>query len=132
MRLKKEGYRVSNSFNSLRKTLDWPVNYSQIGYPDNLPQDFKYIQCRHGKLICWLHDGMLYPCPATFLRPEYAVPIESNNIEDAWHKLAKKVSCVACGGSDESTTLFALELQDLKEAFFRVIENNIRFRKKAV
>lgn len=118
--LKKNGYPVSNSFNSLRKTLDWPIAYSEIGMPGNLPAGFKFVPCRHGRLICWLDaKGRLYPCPITFLRPEFSVSIVDHDIARAWKELGKKVPCAACGGSDESTTLLALQFEDLKEAFLR-------------
>lgn len=56
IKLKKEGYPISNSINSLKKTLNWPTHHSLIGYAHNLPSDFKFTQCRHGRLICWI-DG---------------------------------------------------------------------------
>ncbi len=107
--LKKQGYPISNSLNSLRKTLEWPISYSQIGFPQNLPRHFRFISCRHGRLICWLgaHHTLL-PCPIAFSRKEYEVSISDRNI--------KKVKCVACSGSDESTSFFALKPEDIIQA----------------
>lgn len=118
--LKKKGYPVSNTFNSLNKTLKWPIEYSQIGFSHNLPADFAYTECRHGKLVCWLDaNNTLYSCPITFYRPECAVPVEKGNIREAWEKLGKLMNCLCCGGSDESTTFFALHFEDLKDAFLK-------------
>lgn len=120
IRLKKEKYPVSNTFNSLRKSRNWPIHYAQIGFRHNLPAGFRFSECRHGRLICWLDANYtMYPCPITFLRPEYAVTVEDGNMGQAWHRLGEKVNCVACGSSDESTTFFALKLEDLKNAFLK-------------
>jgi len=119
--LKKKGYPVSNTYNSLKKTLNWPIEYSQIGFPHNMPHGFKFAGCRHGRLICWLDaNNILWPCPITFYRSEFAVPVQNSNIKEAWNKLGEKVRCVACGGSDESTTFFALGFEDLARAFLKI------------
>jgi hypothetical protein len=124
---KKLGYRISNTFNSLRKTLDWPLAYSEIGYPHNLPRDSRVMECRHGKLVCWLDaNRRLCPCPSTFLRPEFAVSIADGTVKEGWEVLGKKINCVACGGSDESTTFLALKMEDLVEVSFRVFRNMLR------
>ncbi len=123
IQLKKQGYPVSNSFNSLRKSLDWPLDFAEIGYRSSLAQTAGIVSCKHGRLICWLDaDKTLYPCPATFGRPEFAVKIRNNDIRAAWRALAEKVNCLACGGSDESTTFFDLRFEDLAEGFLRLLK----------
>lgn len=120
-KLKEEEYPISNTFNSLKKSLDWPISYDQIGFTYNLPSNFKFTECRHGRLMCWLDaDNNLYPCPNTFYRAEYAVAIQNYNIKKAWNRLGEKVDCVACGGSDESTNFFALKLEDLIDVFLKL------------
>jgi len=114
IRLKKQKYPVGNSFNSLHKSLDWPIPYSEIGFKDNLPAGFDFIPCKHGKLICWMGaDHTLLPCPIAFYRPEFEVRIRNHNIKEAWEELNRKVTCIACSGSDESTSFFALKMEDI-------------------
>lgn len=121
---KEAGHPISNSTNSLRKSLNWPIDFGSIGYPDILPAEFEYDECRHGRLICWLDaDGTLYPCPTTFYRPEFGVKLGEGTIAEAWEKLGSRVPCVACGGSDESTSLLALHYEDLKETLVRLVHN---------
>jgi MoaA/NifB/PqqE/SkfB family radical SAM enzyme len=124
--LKTKKYPVGNSFNSLRKTLDWPIGYSEIGFAHNLPAGFRYIPCKHGHLICWLGaNHTLLPCPITFYRPEYEVPIRNHNIKQAWEEMGRKVPCVACSGSDESTSFFALKAEDLLQTGAHYLKNTI-------
>lgn len=67
---------------------------------------------------------MMYPCPTAFYRPELSVKIKNESIKESWEKLGKKVSCIACGGSDESTTLLALKFEDLIEASSRLFKDS--------
>jgi len=114
IRLKKEKYPIGNTFNSLKKSLDWPISYSEIGFWHNLPVGFRFAPCRHGRLICWLGaNHTLLPCPIAFSRQEYEVPIRNHNIKEAWEELGRRVTCIACSGSDESTSLFNLKMEDL-------------------
>ncbi|MDI6717455.1 MAG: radical SAM protein [Patescibacteria group bacterium] len=120
--LKKQGYPISNTFNSLKKAADWPISYTSIGFKENLPSDYKYDECRHGRLICWLDgDNTLCPCPTTFFRPEYASKVNNGNIKDAWEKLGPKAKCIACGSSDESTTFFALNFEDWMDVIKKML-----------
>jgi len=124
--LKMKKYPVGNSFNSLKKTLEWPLEYSEIGFAHTLPQDSSYIPCKHGRLICWLGaNHTLFPCPIAFYRPEYEVPIRNRNIKEAWEELGRKMTCLACGGSDESTSFFALKREDLMQAGLNYLKNHI-------
>ncbi len=127
MTLKKQGYPVSNSYNSLKKSLLWPLEYSEIGFLHNLPPKSKFIRCRHGKLICWLDaEHKLWPCPITFYRKEFGVPIKEGNVKVAWEELGKKTACLACGGSDESTTFLALKGEDLAEGLLKLIRSKAK------
>ncbi len=130
IRLKIEKYPVGNSFNSLKKSLDWPMAYSEIGFAHNLPAGFRFAPCRHGRLICWLGaNHTLLPCPIAFSRPEYEVPIRNHDIKEAWEELGRRVTCIACSGSDESTSLFNLKPEDLISIGAYYFKNYIMKRK---
>ncbi|MFH0826276.1 MAG: radical SAM protein [Candidatus Omnitrophota bacterium] len=124
IRLKKEKYPVGNSFNSLKKSLNWPISYSEIGFEHNLPVGFRFAPCRHGRLICWLGaNHTLLPCPIAFSRPEYEVPIRNHHIKEAWEELGRRATCIACSGSDESTSLFNLKMEDLVSTGAQYLKN---------
>lgn len=130
VRLKKEKYPVGNSFNSLKKSLDWPISYSEIGFARNIPAGFRFAPCRHGRLICWLGaNHTLLPCPIAFSRTEYEVCIRSHNIKEAWEELGMRVACIACSGSDESTSLLNLKMEDIVSTGAHYLKNYILRRK---
>ena len=122
MELKRQGHPVSNSFNSLRKSLRWPISFGAIGFPENLPSGHGVERCLHGHLICWLFTGdTLYSCPTMFNRPEFAAKVEHGDVAKAWKELGERRRCLACGNSDESTTLLSLRGEDVLEAARRLL-----------
>jgi MoaA/NifB/PqqE/SkfB family radical SAM enzyme len=99
IKLKREGRPLNHSIGSLRRSINWPLSYQEIGFSHNINR--KQVPCYYGRYVGILdNDGMLYPCTRFFGDPERGASIHQLGARKAWEKVSQ-LDCVACGRLSE-------------------------------
>lgn len=107
--LKKRGYRVINSEETLTQIINWPypckeILFEEDGYP-NYPY---FTRCRAGELYCMIDvDGTMCPCTILW---RSGLNIWKDGIKKAWQNLSENRRCISClsSGDIEFTKVFSL------------------------
>lgn len=95
---KRRGYPIFYSFATYNNALTWPASYDRKRFTTEIPppEDFKYIPCYMGKLMCFVDgDGLVYPCG------EHIGSFPAKNFlevgfRDAWEHLSDFKECITC------------------------------------
>lgn len=94
---KKEGYPISNTVESILYSINWPLEYTTIMYPENIPPDYKPVECvMGGRLFGYVDaDGLVLPC-STLWRSKGGLNYRDVGFKRAWESL-QNIDCVSCG-----------------------------------
>lgn len=91
-----EGYPIFYSDSTYRYALQWPTTYQEKILYDNVPGDFKVINCYMGKYMCFVDgDGLVYPC-GQLIGSFPALNFTEVGFKRAWENLEKKKTCKTC------------------------------------
>lgn len=96
-KLKKEGYPIYNSYQTLDYVINWPLSYEETCKDvSKFPSNFKPLPCYSGRRVCFIEaEGVVYTCLELGLRKG------SNFLEvgfkKAWENAGKDIECKYCG-----------------------------------
>ena len=93
---KKQGAPISFS-NAVRLyVLRWPFSYDKKIIYNDLPENFKIVNCYMGRFMCLIEpDGFVYPC-GQLIGKFPALNIREVGFKNAWENLLQKRTCKAC------------------------------------
>lgn len=91
-----KGYPIFYSTSTYRYALRWPTTYQKKILYDNVPDDFKVIDCYMGKYMCFVDgDGLVYPC-GQLISSFPALNFTKVGFKKAWENLEKNKACKTC------------------------------------
>lgn len=125
---KEHGAPIFFSIASRKYALNWPFSCSQKIIYNNLPPDFKIVDCYMGRFMCLIDsDGLVYPCGQLIGRFR-ALNIHQVGFEKAWENLLKKKTCKTCYCVcyNEFNRLFKLNPEALFSNSLRALNKIIR------
>lgn len=93
---KRKGYPIFYSDSTYKYALSWPASYSEKMLYDNIPMDFKIIDCYMGRYMCFVDgDGLVYPC-GQLIGSFPALNFTEVGFKKAWDNLEKNKKCKTC------------------------------------